>query len=177
MCSRYFAFSVRFVDHARRACHFTRWTRERAILAILLLNIGEVVPVERLIDGLWGEARPSVRSTWFTSTCRGCERPWSRSHRSRCVRRGTSSTWLARRWMSREFGRLTGAARAAAGAERHAEALRSYDQALALWRGDALADIALEGHVQIAAARLDQERRLVGEERIEAHSRWASICS
>ena len=33
--------------------------RERAILAILLLNVGEVVSVERLIDGLWGEARPS----------------------------------------------------------------------------------------------------------------------
>ena len=67
----------------------------------------------------------------------------------------------------REFGRLTAAARAAAGADRPADALRSYDQALALWRGDALADVALEGQALIAATRLDQERRLVGEERID----------
>jgi DNA-binding SARP family transcriptional activator len=67
----------------------------------------------------------------------------------------------------RQFTQLTGAARAAAGAHHHANALGSYDQALALWRGDAFADIALEGHAQIATARLDQERRLVGEERID----------
>ena len=48
-----------------------------------------------------------------------------------------------------------------------ADALRSYDQALALWRGDALADVALEGQALTAATRLDQERRLVGEERID----------
>ena len=63
----------------------------------------------------------------------------------------------------REFRQLIAAARG----QPHAEALRSYDQALTLWRGDALADVALEGDAQIAAARLDQERRLVGEERID----------
>ncbi len=33
--------------------------RERALLGVLLLNAGEVVAVERLIDGVWGEAPPS----------------------------------------------------------------------------------------------------------------------
>ena len=37
-----------------------------------------------------------------------------------------------------------------------------YEQALGLWRGDALAGVELEGAAQIDAARLDQERRLVG---------------
>ena len=69
--------------------------------------------------------------------------------------------------MSASLGSITRAARAAAGDQRHAEALRSYDQALALWRGETLADVALEGQAQIAAARLDQEHLLVGEERID----------
>ena len=46
--------------------------------------------------------------------------------------------------------------------------MHAYDQALALWRGDALADVALEGHAQIAASRLDQERRLADEERVDS---------
>ena len=33
--------------------------RERALLAVLLLNAGEVVSVESLIDGVWGQAPPS----------------------------------------------------------------------------------------------------------------------
>ena len=33
--------------------------RERALLGVLLLNAGEVVSVERLIDGVWGEMPPT----------------------------------------------------------------------------------------------------------------------
>ncbi len=43
-----------------------------------------------------------------------------------------------------------------------------YEQALALWRGDALAGVELEGDAQIDVARLDQERRLVAEERLDS---------
>src|SRR4029079_10699442 len=32
---------------------------ERTLLALLLLDAGRVVPVERLIDSLWGEALPA----------------------------------------------------------------------------------------------------------------------
>ena len=32
--------------------------KQRALLAILLTRIGEVVPVERLVELLWGEAAP-----------------------------------------------------------------------------------------------------------------------
>ena len=50
------------------------------------------------------------------------------------------------------FVQLTEAARAAIRDRNYTEALRSYDQALAFWRGDALADVALEGDAQIAVA-------------------------
>src|ERR1044071_10409542 len=33
--------------------------KQRALLALLLLNANSVVPRERLIDGLWGEAPPA----------------------------------------------------------------------------------------------------------------------
>jgi ABC-type transport system substrate-binding protein/DNA-binding SARP family transcriptional activator len=141
--------------------------RERAILAILLLNSGEVVSVERLIDGLWGEARPS--------SAKHMVHEYVSRLRTALVEVAPIATRPPGYMLEsagealdvRQFTQLTGAARAAAGAHHHANALGSYDQALALWRGDALADIALEGHAQIATARLDQERRLVGEERID----------
>jgi DNA-binding SARP family transcriptional activator len=141
--------------------------RERAILAILLLNIGEVVSVERLIDGVWGEARPSSAKHMvheYVSRLRtalvGVSQIATRPPGYMLESAGAALD-------VRQFRQLTTTARAEAGAERHAEALRSYDEALALWRGEALADVALEGHSQIAAARLDQERRLVGEERVD----------
>jgi DNA-binding SARP family transcriptional activator len=34
--------------------------KERALLAVLLLHANEVVPSERLIDELWGEAAPAT---------------------------------------------------------------------------------------------------------------------
>jgi DNA-binding SARP family transcriptional activator len=47
--------------------------KQRALLAVLLLYAGEVVPVGQLIDELWGEEPPtSCRSMWPT-----CARCWS----------------------------------------------------------------------------------------------------
>ena len=36
---------------------------QRALLALLLLNVGEVVSTDRLIDGLWGEEPPRTAPT------------------------------------------------------------------------------------------------------------------
>ena len=36
--------------------------KQRALLAILLLHAGEIVPVDRLIDLLWGETPPRTAS-------------------------------------------------------------------------------------------------------------------
>ena len=141
--------------------------RERAILAILLLNIGEVVSVERLIDGLWGDARPSSAKHMVHEYVSRLRTALVEVAPIETRPPGYILESAGEVLDARQFAQLTGAARAAAGAHDHAEALRSYDQALALWRGDALANVALEGHAQIAAARLDQERRLAGEERID----------
>ena len=47
------------------------------------------------------------------------------------------------------------------------EALNAFDDALGLWRGDALSDVALEADARSAAARLDDERRAARSERFD----------
>ena len=47
------------------------------------------------------------------------------------------------------------------------DALRSFDAALGLWRGDALCDVALEGNARAAADSLDDQRRTVAAERVD----------
>ena len=38
-------------------------SKQRALLALLLLNAGAVVSRDRLIDGLWGDAPPETAAT------------------------------------------------------------------------------------------------------------------
>ncbi len=137
------------------------------MLAILLLNVGEVVSVERLIDGVWGDARPSSAKHMvheYVSRLRQASAgmPTIATRPPGYVLEAAGAALDAR-----QFGELTERARGHVLEGRPRDALAAYDQALALWRGDALADVALEGHAQIAATRLDQERLLVAEERVD----------
>jgi YVTN family beta-propeller protein len=139
--------------------------RERAILGILLLNSGEVVSVERLIDGVWGEARPASAKHMvheYVSRLR-----YALGEDSPIATRPPGYLLETDALDARQLAEFVAEARAAAARDDHAVALRAYDRALALWRGDVLADLQLEGQAHISSARLDAERRLVGEERIE----------
>ena len=141
--------------------------RERAILAILLLHRGEVVSVERLIDGVWGDARPASAKHMvheYVSRLRQALGDVPIATRPP----GYLLEWPDPTSDARQFAELVATARAAASAGDHGGAVHAYDQALALWRGDALADVGLEGHAQIAASRLDQERTLADEERVDS---------
>jgi peptide/nickel transport system substrate-binding protein len=141
--------------------------RERAILAILLLNIGEVVSVERLIDGVWGDARPTSAKHMVHEYVSRLRQTLDDGSTIATRPPGYLLEAADETLDAREFARITAAARVAAREDRHDEALRSYEQALALWRGETLSDIGLEGDALIAATRLDQERRLVNEERVD----------
>ena len=142
--------------------------RERALLGVLLLYAGEVVPVERLIDGVWGDGPPASAKHMvheYVSRLRQ-----ALGDASRIVTRvpGYIAVCSDEELDARRFSTLTEAARTAARAGEHAEALKSYDGALKLWRGDALAGADLEGAARNDAAHLDQERLLVREERIDS---------
>ena len=65
------------------------------------------------------------------------------------------------------FTELLRTARAAVAADELDEALKAFDEALGLWRGDVLSDVALEANARSAAARLDDERRAARSERVD----------
>jgi DNA-binding SARP family transcriptional activator len=110
--------------------------RPRALLTLLLLNPNEVVSTDRLIDGIWGETPPEsapgalqVHVHALRKTL-GADRIVTKPP-GYCARVETDEIDVER------FERL-----AASG---EADALR---EALTLWRGPALADVAYEPFAQ-----------------------------
>ncbi len=142
--------------------------KQRALLAILLLAEGSVVSRDRLIDGLWGERAPAsaehTLDDYISRLRKSLEEP------DRIVRRAPGYALvvdddeldLARFERAFARGRAQLAQRDPAGA---AATLRD---ALALWRGQALADLLDEPFATSEAQRLDERRQLAREELFEA---------
>jgi predicted ATPase/DNA-binding SARP family transcriptional activator len=142
--------------------------KPRTLLAVLLVAGGEVVPADRLVDALWGdtppaEARTALRA--YASRLRGvlgAAAPLRYRPPGYCLSLDAASLDAA------EFERLVGSARAAAAAGDHGRALADLDAALALWRGDALAEFADEEFAVATAARLTELRTTALEDHAEA---------
>jgi len=143
-------------------------SKQRALLAVLLLHANEVVSVDRLVDELWGDRPPGSAGKLVQGYVSALRRLLSAGG----VRDGpleTQAPGYALRVGSDEldrfvFERLAAEARAADGQELAARGLRA---ALALWRGPALADVTLEGPGRQEAERLNERRLAVLVERIE----------
>jgi DNA-binding SARP family transcriptional activator len=138
-------------------------TKQRALLACLLLRANQVVSTDRIVDELWGEEPPATAVKTiqvYVSRLRkelGERRLVTRAP-GYVLHVERSELDLAR------FEELVGAARGL-DPKAAAEALRD---ALALWRGPALADLANEPCAQADTARLEELRLAAVEERIEA---------
>jgi len=141
--------------------------RQRALLAALLLHANEVAPLDRLIEELWGENPPATRSKALQVAV---------SHLRKSLGDGILET-RANGYLLRvepeqldlaQFERLRESARAELAAGRPEQARRSLRDALALWRGPALADVADELFARADAERLEELRLLAVEGRIEA---------
>ena len=141
--------------------------KQRALLALLLLDAGDVVSTDRLIDALWGERPPAsaLNSVHiYVSQLRkvlgeGC---LITSGHGYLLALEPEQVDLGR------FERMLGEGRellARGEAKRASEVLRS---ALALWRGPPLADLASEPFAQGEVARLEELHLAALEERIEA---------
>lgn len=137
--------------------------RQRALLGLLLLRANEVVATERLVDLLYGEEPPRTATTSLHNTISqlrklvGPELLVTRPP-GYVLKIEREQLDLAR------FERLLAEARGADPPERAAK-LR---EALALWRGPALADLTYEAFAQGDIRRLDELRLTALEERIEA---------
>ena len=137
--------------------------RQRALLALLLLHANEVVSTDRLVDELWAEEAPATAGKIlqvYVSQLRKALGASALITRAPGYLLRVESGELD---LDRFEDLLEEAARAdAVGA---AEKLR---EALALWRGGALADLAYEPFAQVAIARFEELRLAAVEKRIDA---------
>ena len=125
--------------------------RPRALLALLLLDANQVVSTDRLIDGVWGEAPPASAQSALQVHVHalrkvlGADRILTRSP-GYSIRVEESEVDLHR------FENLVAAGR--------------LSEALGLWRGRVLEDVAYEPFVQSEASRLEEARLSAVEARI-----------
>jgi DNA-binding SARP family transcriptional activator len=137
--------------------------KQRSLLAVLLLHANEVLSIDRLIAALWGETPPATAAksiqiyVWGLRKELGPDRLVTRSP-------GYVLHVEPSELDSDCFERLVGQARAAAPATA-AEKLR---EALALWRGPPLGDLAYEPFARTEIVRLEELRLVALEERIDA---------
>ena len=143
--------------------------KQRAVLAILLLRAGEVVPVERLVDEVWGtDPPPSAAHTLESYVSR--LRQLFNGHGPRLVRKGAGyALELGGAVLdARRFVEVQEQASLAAAMEEHADVLELTAAALRMWRGPALADVALASTGRSEAERLEELRLRTFELRFDA---------
>ena len=137
--------------------------KQRALLALLLLHANEVVSTDRLVDGLWGSSPPKTATTSLQNTVSQLRKllgadVLETKPPGYVLRVGDDQFDLSR------FERLVAAARGA-DPGRRAALLRD---ALDLWRGDPLPELAFEPFADAEIRRLEELRLIVVEQRIEA---------
>jgi predicted ATPase/DNA-binding SARP family transcriptional activator len=142
--------------------------KPRAVLALLLVAAGRVVPAERLVEELWGgSAPPGAAGTLRThvSRLRTLLRP-----DAALIAQGGGYALAAGPGQldASRFERLLGAGRDALGRGEAATAAGRFREALGLWRGRALADVADVESLAREGARLEELRLVAAEGRVEA---------
>ncbi|GAB3879596.1 BTAD domain-containing putative transcriptional regulator [Kibdelosporangium lantanae] len=131
-------------------------TRQRALVALLALNAGNVVTASRLVDAMYGENPPrtAIRTV--------------QSHLAR-VRQAFDQCGLPNAVITKDPGYVLAVPRSQVDAHVFQDLVRGgrtvevLTEALGLWRGDALADVDLEGWAAAEVERL-HDMRLVAYE-------------
>jgi serine/threonine protein kinase/DNA-binding winged helix-turn-helix (wHTH) protein len=149
-----------------------RSARQRSILAVLILNVGRVVSADRLLDLVWGDTPPSsgARSLQFhVWKLRNALDP------QRAGGEGIIGTQAPGYVLLAEPGDVDAVRFERMTAEAHdllqsdpARSERLIQEAMGLWRGPALDDLAYEEFARLEIIRLEQLRQRAEEDRIEA---------
>ena len=145
--------------------------RQRGLLALLLLHANETVSRERLIEGVWGAERPSTIGAALNVHLSKI--------RKLLVAAGTDAALVTAphgyalrvdpaRIDLHRFEALLRDGRRALLADDPERALAALDRALALWRGQPLAELALDPAVDAAVGRLCELHLSALEDRFEA---------
>jgi DNA-binding SARP family transcriptional activator/class 3 adenylate cyclase len=149
-------------------------SRQRALLAVLLLHANETLTTDRLIDALWGERPPAAAAKTVQVSI-------SRLRKALAARGGDASAGVVvtreggyalelepERLDAHRFERLVARGRGELAAGRPERAAAALEEALSLWRGPPLGDLAYEPFAQREIARLDDLRVAAREQLIEA---------
>ena len=141
--------------------------RNRALLVLLLAQANQVVPSTRLIDELWGEDPAPSAANILQGAVSQLRKALGRNA---IDTRGTGYAVRVEpdQLDVHRFERLADAGSAALETGRFDEAADSLAEALGLWRGEALGDLAGEDAVYQVAARLEELRLTVRERMLEA---------
>ncbi|NDL55936.1 BTAD domain-containing putative transcriptional regulator [Phytoactinopolyspora mesophila] len=142
----------------------------RALLASLLVNLGQPVSADRLIDHLWGAAPPARAINTLQTKVSQLRRVLeSAAPDGRRVLVHQPAGYVLKvqpdALDAHRFHTLTARAREAREPQDRAEGLAA---ALSLWRGAALADFRDEPFAQAAITRLEEDRLVALEEQAEA---------
>ncbi len=135
----------------------------RAVLALLLLDAGRIVPVPRMVDGLYGDHPPAGVANALQSQVSRL-----RSVLGDVIENHPAGYRLAvdpDEVDVHRFTRLASAGRTARAAGEPREAARLLGEALELWRGPALADVRQAPFAAAQATRLEELRIAAVEER------------
>ncbi|MCG8921479.1 BTAD domain-containing putative transcriptional regulator [Lentzea sp. CC55] len=141
--------------------------RPRTLLAALAIRAGDIVPLDRLTDELYGTAPPSDAANALQGQVSRLRRALGDASLIEFHPAGYLLALPASRVDAHRFTSLAAEGRQALeqGAAQAAESLLS--EALRLWRGPALADVALPDH----ATRLEQERAAASSSLVAARVR------
>jgi DNA-binding SARP family transcriptional activator/ABC-type branched-subunit amino acid transport system substrate-binding protein len=149
-------------------------SRQRALLALLLLHRNETLSTDRLIDELWGERPP-------TNAAKTVQVQISRLRKALAAEAGNGSAGVVvtrgrgyelrldpDRLDAHCFERLVAEGRSELAGGHPRRAVSALEGALSLWRGQPLAELAYEPFAQREVARLDDLRVAALEQLIEA---------
>lgn len=148
-------------------------SKQRALLGTLLLHPNETVSTTRLVDAIWGERPPATAEKLVQGYVHALrKRLGDGVLETRAP--GYRLNVAARSLDLAEFERLVDEARSA----RAPQAVELRRHALALWRGPALANVAIEGTDRHAVTRLNDLRLSAQIDQIDAElalGRHASV--
>ena len=145
--------------------------QRRTVLAILLVHAGEAVSTDRLIDELWGESPPGAGRKTVQAHIAHLRRVLSQAAEGDEVIAATPAGYVLttdpETIDSRRFEQLIEEAHRLRSTG-PAEALRKYETALALFRGEPLAGLADSAFsLRVEVSRLEELRLSAVEDRLE----------
>jgi predicted ATPase/DNA-binding SARP family transcriptional activator len=142
--------------------------RQRALLALLLLQPGRVISTDRLIDEIWAGEPPRGAERTLRSYVSRLRAALGDTPRITGTAAGYALAVVPDQIDAGRFERLVLEAEAALGRRKHGRARELVSEALALWRGQPYAELAADGALRVEAERLQELHLRASELRLEA---------